>query len=314
MVKILISLLFIFFINLSVEAQVSAKASTDKKNYEVGDYINYSIRVQYKEGIKIRDPLMKGILNSIEMIKEEDPVHSIEDDKHFVTFNYILSKYDSGDVTIPSVIVEYMIGNDTTRHSVITSPLTITVHTLKVKLEDEIKDVKAPIKIPLDWKIIALWILGILIVLGLVYYIYRRYQRKKKHLPFSRTIPKSPHYITALTALRELEKEKLWQNGHIKEYHSKITEVIRRYFEERFYLPALELTTSEAMSHLSGKKEAQEILATTEEFLNNADLVKFAKYKPMSSVNEEMMKQAYTIVESTIPADKEERKEMSNVR
>ena len=313
MVKILLSLLLIFSSYSSVEAQVSARAYTDKKNYEVGDYINYSIRVQYDEGIKIRNPLMKGVLNSIELIKEEEPVHSKENEKYIVTFNYILSKYDSGDVTIPSVVVGYMIGNDTTRNSVATNPVSITVHTLKVKLDEEIKDVKAPLRIPLDWKIVVLWILGILLLLGLIYYFYRKYRQKKKQLPVKRNIPKIPHYVTALNALRELEKEQLWQNGHIKEYHSKVTEIIRRYFEERFYLPALELTTKEAMDHLGRKKEAQKILVTTEEFLNNADLVKFAKYKPLNNVNEEMMKQAYNIVEATIPVDKGEKKETSDV-
>ena len=314
MVKILLSFLLIFSFTLSVEAQVSARASTDKKDYEVGDYINYSIRVQYGEGIKIRNPLMKGVLNSMELIKEEDPVHSKENDKYVVTFNYVLSKYDSGDVTIPPVDIGYLFGKDTTNHSIVTNSVTITVHTLKVKLDDEIKDVKAPIKIPLDWRIIALWILGILIILGLLYYFYRKYQQKKKQLPVKRTIPKIPHYVTALNSLKELEKEKLWQNGHIKEYHSKVTEIIRRYFEERFYLPALELTTNEAMKHLSIKKEAQQILVTTEKFLNNADLVKFAKYKPMNNVNEEMMKQAYSIVESTIPGDRDEKKEVNDVQ
>ena len=48
----------------------------------------------------------------------------------------------------------------------------------------------------------------------------------------------------------------------------------------------------------------------TEDFLTNADLVKFAKYKPIATVNEEMMKQAYLIVEKTIPKNKEDKKEV----
>jgi hypothetical protein len=42
----------------------------------------------------------------------------------------------------------------------------------------------------------------------------------------------------------------------------------------------------------------------TENFLTNADLVKFAKFSPLSSVNEEMMKQAVDIVEKTKPEEK----------
>ena len=38
----------------------------------------------------------------------------------------------------------------------------------------------------------------------------------------------------------------------------------------------------------------------TREFLSNADMVKFAKFQPMPSVNETMLQQAYDIVNKTI--------------
>jgi hypothetical protein len=106
--------------------------------------------------------------------------------------------------------------------------------------------------------------------------------------------------VRALTALDNLEREQLWQKGRVKEYHSNITGIIRGYFEERFNLPALELTTSEQMQQLKRVPSAEYILNTTNEFLNNADLVKFAKFIPLPSVNEAMMKQAKEIVNSTI--------------
>ena len=53
--------------------------------------------------------------------------------------------------------------------------------------------------------------------------------------------------------------------------------------------------------HLNGIKEKEIILDITYNFLSNADLVKFAKFQPFEAVNEEMMKQAKEIIESTIP-------------
>ena len=97
-----------------------------------------------------------------------------------------------------------------------------------------------------------------------------------------------------------LEEKKLWQQNLVKEYHSEITEIIRQYFNNRFNVSALELTTSELLYELEHVPDAEKILGTTTGFLNNADLVKFAKFVPMSIVNEEMMKQAYDIVYSTI--------------
>ena len=106
----------------------------------------------------------------------------------------------------------------------------------------------------------------------------------------------------------------LRQKGMIKDYHSRITEIIRRYFQDQFYLPALELTTSEVMQYLKQVRRAEIIIDTTFNFLSNADLVKFAKFKPMASVNEEMMKQAVEIVEKTKPVpEKEITAEVSNV-
>jgi hypothetical protein len=87
----------------------------------------------------------------------------------------------------------------------------------------------------------------------------------------------------------------------IKEYHTGVTEIIRRYFEDRFKISALESSTTEIIEQLTRVILPENIYKTVTGFLNNADLVKFAKYKPLSSVNEEMMRQAVEIVENTVP-------------
>ena len=123
----------------------------------------------------------------------------------------------------------------------------------------------------------------------------------------------APHEA-ALKSLRSLEEQKLWQQGNIKEYHSRITEIIRRYFEERFNFLALEMTSSEVLLNLRSLNEGNKIMDITNSFLSNADLVKFAKFQPIPSVNEEMMKQAYEIVETTKPEIiTEKAEEVSNV-
>ncbi|NLH61951.1 MAG: hypothetical protein GX452_11155, partial [Ignavibacteriales bacterium] len=70
-------------------------------------------------------------------------------------------------------------------------------------------------------------------------------------------------------------------------------------------LPALELTTSEVLDLMNKNPEAKAITDVTADFLNNADMVKFAKYIPMDKINEEMMTQAKEIVNRTIPAVEE---------
>ena len=68
------------------------------------------------------------------------------------------------------------------------------------------------------------------------------------------------------------------------------------------------------MQQLHKVSAAEKILEETNQFLNNADLVKFAKFNPLPSVNDEMMKQAKDIVTKTIPKEPEKvAEEVQNV-
>jgi len=314
--KIFTLLAVLLLFQLSGYAQnISAKASTDKTSYLVGDYINYTIQVQHAKNIILIPPVIKDSLGSLTLIKQEAPVNEDQNGNELTTYRYLLSGYDSASVEIPPVPIQYKSGSDTAYQTINTNPLQILVSTVKVNTAAEIKDVKAPIKIPLDWRIIVLWVIGILLLLLAAYYFYRKYRQKKMLTPQVQKIIKLAPHEAALNALRDLEEKKLWQHGLIKEYHSSITEIIRKYFEERFGLPALELTTTEALAVLAGKDEAGIILPVTRDFLNNADLVKFAKFVPLSSVNEEMLKQAYEIIKRTIPSEiLEEKAEVSDVQ
>ncbi len=281
----------------------SASASTDKTDYLVGDYINYKIQVGYKKGLTVYTPAIQDSLKGVTVLKQEDPVEAETNGNVSVTYGYILSCYDSADVTIPPIPVFYRAPGDTSLSSVSTNPVGFTVRTVPVNMKEGIKDVKAPIRIPFDWRWILVWILAALLVGGPAYYFYRRYRKRKAAgMPAVETLQISPHEA-ALKALHELEQAHLWQRGMIKEYHSSITEIVRRYFEERFRMPALELPTSEAVELLKKRPESEPVWGLTYNFLSNADMVKFAKFTPMSSVNEEMMKQAYEIVNKTAPMD-----------
>ncbi len=297
---VILSLIFLFTFQ-SFAQDVTVNASTDKSSYLVGDYIDYTIEINYNKGTKVYPQFIKDSLKTVSIIQNENPVEEEKNGKVTAVYKYILSGYDSADVTIPQIPVLYQTAGDTTMHYALTNPVGFAIRTLKVNPQGDIRDVKDPIKIPLDWRWILFWVLLALLAAGAVYYFYRRYQsRKAAGQPVRRTIKLPPHAV-ALNALHELEEQKLWQKGMIKEYHSTITEIIRRYFEERFNLPAMELTTSEAMALLKLRKESQPIWDTTYNFLSNADMVKFAKFVPLGSVNEEMMKQAYEIVNKTIP-------------
>lgn len=316
MVKILQSfLLFIILSAAALNAQtISVSTSTDTTDYKVGDYIKYTLELRYDKNVKISLPSVKDSIKNLEFIQALEPKKNEVNDKIIEQHTFVFSKYDSSQVEIPSYNIYYSENGDSAKKYLTVNPITIVVKTLQVNQQEDIRDVKEPVKLPLDWLLISLIILGILILAAVGYLLYRYYRKKKlgKEILVPQVII-PPHEI-ALSELKELEAKKLWQNGNVKDYHSEITEIIRRYFEGRFNFRALEQTSAEILACLSYLDEGKAIVKISEDFFNNADLVKFAKFQPMPNVNDEMMKQAYRIVNDTIPQKDENTEQLKEVK
>ena len=301
MVKFLLRLLLILFFTLPVFAQeISVKASTDSTDYLIGDHINFTLTIFHSDEIGIVTPFFRDSLNKFEFIKDIPVEKKKTGNENLIIYKYVLSFYDSAEVTIPPIRIFFRAKSDTTLQSIQSDSLQIRIHKLSVKVEEDIKDVKQPIRIPFDWFELIIWILVGIAILIIAYSLYKKYFRKKAVEEISKPKIILPPHEEALMKLDQLEREQLWQKGFVKEYHTRITEIIREYFEKRFNLPALELTTSEQIEYLKHIPDAKEIISLTESFLTNADLVKFAKFIPMDGVNSEMMKQAIEIVNRTV--------------
>ena len=313
--KFVFTILIIFFSVSSFYTQtITAEAFTDKTEYQVGDYIYYTIEVPHDANLSVNQPELEKYSNEIDVIRAEAPVVEDVNGSKKIVYRFIVSKYDSGDVSIPAIPIIYHFGKDTTSFITSTNPIQILVRTLPVNTQTEIKDVKPPIVISMDVLTLILILLGLIILILIALYFYRKNQKKKKKKVLRKKVFVVPAHVKALTALNNLAEKKLWQQGFVKEYHSSITEILRRYFEERFKILALESSTTEIMQQLTRVVLQDNIYQTVKEFLDNADLVKFAKYQPLPNVNEEMMKQAVDIVENTVPLSLEnQKKEKVNV-
>lgn len=300
MVKTLLRLLLILFFTLPVFAQeISVEANTDSSDYLIGDRINFSLTITHSDEIGVITPFFRDSLSKFEIIKELPVEKKKANNKNLLTYKYVLSYFDSAEFTIPPIRIFFRAKSDTTLQSIQSDSLQIRIHKLSVKVEEDIKDVKQPIRIPFDWFDLIIWILVGIAILIIAYFLYKKYFRKKAVEEVTKPKIILPPHEEALMKLDQLNREQLWQKGFVKEYHTRITEIIREYFEKRFNLPALELPTSEQIEYLKHIPDAKEIISLTESFLTNADLVKFAKFIPMDGVNSEMMKQAIEIVNRT---------------
>ena len=173
------------------------------------------------------------------------------------------------------------------------------VHTVPV--DTTIYDVKTPINLPLSFLEVFPFILGGIIILVAAGFLVWYIRRRKTNKPiFRAAMPEEPAHIIAYRELRELKDQKLWQKNEFKEYYSRLTEIIRRYMQRRYGIPAMEMTSYEILDAWDRSGEARtELAAELGILLNLADLVKFAKQKPVASENEENMERAFDFVDRT---------------
>jgi hypothetical protein len=100
----------------------------------------------------------------------------------------------------------------------------------------------------------------------------------------------------------DLVKEKLWQQGKVKLFYSRLTDIIRQYIELRYQVPAMEQTTDQIVGDFSRRAlVAGPVQKELQDLLELADLVKFAKWHPMAEEHEQAQQSAYDFILRTKP-------------
>ncbi|HKI68156.1 MAG TPA: hypothetical protein VKA67_01095, partial [Verrucomicrobiae bacterium] len=132
-------------------------------------------------------------------------------------------------------------------------------------------------------------------LLALLYLAWRYWRKRKSQIPVA---PPIPAHVRAKQKLQEA----LDLIAQPKPFVVLVSDTTRGYLEERFNFRAPERTTEEFLHELQGTDlltlEQKEKLG---EFLEQCDLVKFAKYEPGENELRELHASAVRLVEETEP-------------
>ncbi|TDI91232.1 MAG: hypothetical protein E2O77_07145 [Caldithrix sp.] len=288
-------------LSFAQEGSISIHSKVDKSTITIGDLVTYSIIVTHDAGVQVELPELGANLGAFEI--RDYTVHEpfIENSKSVEQFDYIISTFDVGEFEIPPLSFYYSFPPDSIKHELKTKKLKILVESMRPSEEGDIRDIKAPLVLPKDYRKWIIWgSIGFAAILfaGILFYIWRRKRAGKGLLPEKIKPPHPPHEI-ALQELTALKGSSLLQEGKVKEFYIRISEVIRRYVEGRYFIVAMELTTFELIENLERSEISAEEISMFQEFLSTCDLVKFAKYTPTSAKNLVNLDKAFEIVECT---------------
>jgi len=276
--------------------EVNARARVDSTNYFVGDVITVHLDVTHPKGASLKI----AVGDSLDGFSVLDRSQFAPNGETSSTASVSVAKYDSGAAVLPPLELLYSLPGDSAMHRASSNPLILTIHTLAVDTSQAYKDLKPPLSIPLTLAEIGLYLGIVVLAAAIVYFGYRYWKKRKQNVTGEEYIPPPrPAHTIALEELAILKEKRLWQQGLIKQYYSEVSEIARRYIENRFRLMALEQTTDEIMYGLKRLKIKPTVCGKAETLLQLSDLVKFAKYQPGLSEHEQILSMAYDIVEST---------------
>jgi hypothetical protein len=272
-----------------------ARATVDSTHYLVGDAIPVHVQISHDAGVAVRS-LFADTLGGFTILGST-PFHS--EGEKVTAGDVVVAKYDSGDAVLPPLQFLLTAPADTAGKRVATNELRLTIQTVAVDTSQDIKDLKAPLGIPLTWQEI---LLACAVVLGVVvagYLLSRWWKRRQMRVSPAYTAPAKPAHVIAFEELGALKEKKLWQQGLIKPYYTEVADILRRYFENRYRLMALERTTDEILDDLHRIRMNNDLVGRADRLLRRADLVKFAKHLPAAPEHDESMQIVYDVVERT---------------
>ena len=178
----------------------------------------------------------------------------------------------------------------------------------------ELRDLAPLQRIPYTpWEIFR-WVLLIWAVAIVAIVVWWLVERKRRlgsiivhHEPQDTRTPEE----RALDTLEELRQRRLWQQGKQKEYHTELTDAVRRFIEEATGIRATEMTSDETVEEVENGRWKVETSLLRDIFAT-ADLVKFAKSEPQPHEHERSLDEAVQFVKHMWLAVKPEEEEVKD--
>ena len=242
--------------------------------------------------------------NGVDVVAS-DSTSTQTDARTRLKFDFTIQAFDPGEVTIPPFAVLPAPGADTAFSNIVTfKVLPVDVDSLAT-IHPMASVVSAQSRwydyIP-NWLI---WVIAGLAVAAAAVWAYFTFRRHRVVVE-ERRKPVVPPYELAVQRLNDLQQRHLPENGHEKEYYTRLVDILRDYLQGRFGINAMEMTSTQIVKALRSNPDTRMTADEMRAVLSIADFVKFAKVRPLPDDNIKAFTRAQSFVEQTKPAPEPE--------
>lgn len=277
---------------------VDMRVAVTEDDITIADRVDLVVQALADEGYVTELPRFGEQLHEFGIVDYTTLPPELGPDGRIVTTRtYVLEPFLSGEYLIPPMRVGFREEGDSTVHYIESETLRVNVRSILP--EDmsglTIHEIASPAELPADSGRTLLAAAAVLVVLAAAALLFWRRRRAR-----TREVRRVPAHETAFARLESLLAEELVEDGRYAEFTAGVSDILRRYIEDRFGLRAPERTTeeflAEAREGLPVKAEHKSML---ESFLFHCDLVKFAAFTPSAEDVKRTFETCRDFIEST---------------
>ncbi|PIU40076.1 MAG: hypothetical protein COT00_03610 [Candidatus Omnitrophica bacterium CG07_land_8_20_14_0_80_50_8] len=303
--KIFLICLFTLLISgfAHAESPLEVKTRAWPVQVTIGGEIKLFIQIRRPRSFSIIPPSPKMPLGSFEVTSVAVSAYREMGSSIQQTFLLRLTIFEIGEFQIPPFSISYTEPGNFSGKAW-TEPVSVKVVSVikDPKEKADIRPIKGPVS--LDTAILRALIFGTLAIFLAVWLAVKIILRRRNKRLIDLESLKPPHE-RAMLELERLQARALLNEGRTKEFYSELADILRRYLERRFKIETLELTTFEILAGLKRIEFPSDLAVKVKEFLENSDLVKFAKFVPPRSLADQMVVILRELVERTMPVEEE---------
>lgn len=268
----------------------------------LSDLVNLEIEVVAPEQIEIKAPTFGNAVGDflVRDYHEDLSGTSSESNERTRKFRYELEPVHSGTHLIKSIVIEFVDHRDLSEEkgkvaTIASDPIEVKVSTMldnQVPDLGQLEDMLPPQPLEQDQR--YWWVWGLLLAIALLLTTFRFLRRRESRVATERK--RSPEEV-AREALGALLAMDLPGRGLFKDFYVRLTGIVRVYIEETTGLRAPEQTTEEFLREMRTRATfSAERSIQLQEFLEAADMVKYAGQQPGSDQIELSIRRAQEFI------------------
>ena len=216
------------------------------------------------------------------ILKNIESTEKINNEIKTTLLDLTYQPFDTGEFTFPEL--EFAVKTTDSLEILKTNEFILNIESVITDSTESIKDIAVPLAVNLKFLDYFIPLLIIILIIFIIKCLIKFIRNSKKDLPEQDVLDDRSAYIIALELLDNLIKEDLLIKGDFLNFYFRISLILRLFIELQYKINSVEMTTSEIRTNLilDDHTSKSEIL----KFLEQADMIKFAKAIPKNSDSE----------------------------